>query len=153
MELMDFAGAWRLSRRIRHDDGAEASFEGVATLASDGVGLSWREEGMLRLPGRAPMTAARTYLWRPAPEGVAVHFEDGRPFHRIDLRCPRPADLHRCGADLYRVAYDLAAWPVWRACWRVDGPRHAYAIETRHEPLAGAAPIGHPLADAAEGRG
>lgn len=152
MALGDFAGLWRLTRHVAHDDGARASFEGRATLAPDGAGLRHVERGRLSLPGRPPMTATRTYLWRPAPEGVAVLFEDGRPFHVIDLSTPRPEAIHPCGADVYRVAYDLTAWPEWSAAWRVDGPRHAYAMVTRHAPLAGAAAIGHPAAEPAEGR-
>ncbi len=152
MELMDFAGIWRLTRRVAHDDGTRATFEGRAALAPDGEGLRYREEGVLRLPGHPPMTASRTYLWRPAPEGVAVLFEDGRPFHAIDLRTPRPEAAHPCGADLYRVSYDLSTWPRWSAAWRVDGPRHAYAMVSRHAPLAGGAAFGHVAADQREGR-
>ena len=150
--LWDFAGVWTLSRRIAHDDGTRASFTGRATLAPDGRGLRYDEEGLLSLPGRPPMTATRRHLWRPAPEGVAVLFADGRPFHRIDLSTPRPEAVHPCGADTYRVAYDLAAWPEWTAAWRVDGPRHAYGLVSRHAPLAGAGTIGHPPAGTAEGR-
>ena len=145
MELRDFEGAWSLDRRIRHDDGAEATCVGHATAVPDGAGLRWREEGRLRLPDGRSLAAHRTLLWRPAPEGVAVLFEDGRPFHRIDLASPAPRDEHLCAADLYRVAYDFASWPVWRMRWRVDGPRHAYAMETRHAPLAGGSRIGHPV--------
>ena len=148
MEMEDFAGVWRLSRRITHDDGTMGAFEGTATLAPDGVGLRYEEEGLLTLPGHPPMAASRAHLWRRAPEGVAVLFEDGRPFHRIDLSGPRPEAVHLCGADTYRVAYDLAAWPEWSAAWRVDGPRHAYRLVSRHAPLAGAAAIGHPAAEA-----
>ena len=148
MRLEDFAGAWRLSRVIVHDDGARGAFEGTATLAPDGAGLRHHEEGLLTLAGHPPIAAHRTYLWRPAPEGVAVLFEDGRPFHVIDLSGPRPEATHLCGADTYRVTYDLAAWPEWSAAWRVTGPRHAYRLVSRHTPLAGAAAIGHPAAEA-----
>ena len=152
MRLGDFAGRWRLTRRIVHDDGARAAFEGLATLAPDGEGLRYEEEGVLRLPGAPPMTATRTHLWRPAPEGVAVLFADGRPFHRIDLSAARPEAVHPCGADLYRVAYDFTAWPDWSAVWRVDGPRHAYRLASRHAPLAGRAALGHPPGEMQEGR-
>ena len=132
--------------------GWEASFEGRATLTPDGEGLVWREEGTLTLPGRPPLAAGRRYLWRPSAGGIAVLFEDGRPFHRIDLGQPRPSDLHRCGADLYRVAYDLRRWPRWSVAWRVDGPRHAYASRSLHAPLAGGGGIGHPRPVASEER-
>ena len=144
MELGDLAGAWRLVRRIRHDVGGGARFEGRATLAPDGAGLLYREEGALRLPGRAPMAAERTYLWRPGPGGVAVLFHDGRPFHAIPLAAARPEAVHLCGEDTYRVAYDLSAWPRWSQRWRVDGPRHAYAMVSRYAPLAGGGAMGHP---------
>lgn len=152
MELSDFVGGWRIERRIRHDAGGEAAFEGVAWLKPDGVGLAWREEGTLRMEGRPPLAATRRLLWRAeAPGVVAVLFEDGRPFHRIDLHEPRPADTHPCGRDLYRVAYDFTAWPRWTAAWRVDGPRHAYALVSRHAPLAGGGAIGHRKAEGSGG--
>lgn len=144
MELHDFEGAWSLDRVVRHDDGARASYAGRAAATPDGAGLRWREEGWLTLADGRRMAAHRTLLWRPGPGGVAVLFEDGCPFHRIDLTRADPGDEHLCAADLYRVSYDLSAWPVWRVRWRVDGPRHAYVSETRHAPLAGAAAMGHP---------
>ena len=150
MELWDFEGAWSLARRIRHDGGARASFEGRATLSREGSGLRYREEGVLRLAGGTAVAATRVYLWRPAPGGVAVRFEDGRPFHAIDLRRARPEAVHLCGADTYRVAYDLTAWPLWTARWRVDGPRHAYRLVTRHAPLAGGGEMGHPAGERQE---
>lgn len=151
MELGDFEGDWRIDRRVRHDAGGEAAFEGVARLEPDGEGLLWREVGRLTMDGRS-WEATRRLLWRPAPEGVAVLFEDGRPFHRIDLAQTRPTDAHPCGADLYRVAYDLTAWPEWSVVWRVDGPRHAYAMVSRHAPLAGARAMRHPPLEGSGGR-
>lgn len=150
LELRSFAGAWSLCRRVRHDAGWEAAFQGRLLLAPHGEGLRHLEEGTLRMPGRPPMEARRRLLWRPDPRGVAVLFADGRPFHRIDLRHARPKDVHPCGADLYRVAYDLSAWPRWSVRWRVDGPRHAYTMVTRHAPLAGAGAMGHAPAVARE---
>ena len=144
MELDDFEGCWRLDRRIRHDDSAEASFEGQAVAERGPSGLVWREEGRLTLPDGRVVAAERTLLWGDAPGGVAVRFADGRLFHRIDLGAVRPRAEHLCGADLYTVSYDFAAWPRWTARWRVDGPRHAYAMETRHAPLAGPGAMGHP---------
>lgn len=143
--LWDFEGAWAVARAIRHDDGRRAAFEGVARAGRDGEGLAWREAGRLAMDGRS-WEAERRTLWRPSPEGapeeVQVLFEDGRPFHRIDLREDRPAGTHPCGRDLYRVRYDFGAWPEWTATWRVDGPRHAYAMLSRHAPLAGEALAG-----------
>ena len=144
MALMDFAGRWRLVRSIVPDEGAEASFDGEAILIPDGEGLRYREAGLLRLPGQGAMTAERTHLWRPGPGGVAVAFEDGRPFHAIDLTRARPAATHLCGRDLYAVSYDLSDWPRWRTEWRVDGPRKAYRMLSRYTPLAGDPPMRHP---------
>lgn len=148
MERGDLIGAWRLSRRVRPDQGPMARLDGEARVAPEAGGLRYREAGLLRLPGHAPMTAGRSYLWRVVPGGIAVAFEDGRPFHVIDIAQARPEACHQCGADHYAVRYDLAGWPRWSSRWRVEGPRKAYTMVSRYAPLAGGEAIGHPAGDA-----
>jgi len=133
--LADFTGTWALARRI--DDrraGLTGLFEGQARFVPDGAGGLWMEEaGTLRYGDAPPMRATRAYRWRAAGRGrIAVAFDDGRPFHDFATDVPR-AD-HLCGADLYRVRYDFAGWPVWRAIWRVSGPAKDYTMASAFTP-------------------
>lgn len=124
-QLSDFVGSWRLSRRIVEADGRSATFAGTARFTPDGEGLIYREDGLLALPGTAaPIRAERRYLWREDGAGIVVLFDDGRPFHRFAPA--RPEAAHWCEPDDYRVRYDFSGWPVWRAEWRVTGPRKDY---------------------------
>lgn len=126
-ELTDFAGEWQIRRRIedRHA-GQEGRFEGVARLAADGV---WHETGTLEIGG-ARFPAERRYLWSEAEEGIAVAFADGRPFHQFSADAPEA--VHWCAPDDYRVCYDFTRWPVWRAEWRVSGPRKDYTMRSEY---------------------
>src|SRR5690606_37936472 len=80
--LEDFLGDWRLARTI--DDrraGEVGRFDGTARITGDGIRAVYEETGLLRLPGRAPMTATRRHLWTACATGVAIAFADGRAFH------------------------------------------------------------------------
>ena len=90
-------------------------------------GYAYAEEGTLIQPDAPPMTAKRAYCWRLVDGRVAVAFPDGRPFHAFDLT-PVAEAFHLCDPDTYRVAYDFRDWPVWRADWRVTGPRKDYRM-------------------------
>lgn len=137
--LQDFLGEWRLMRRITPAEGGEARFEGWARFTPAAEGLHYREEGELALPGLAPMRAERDYLWRAGAGGrIEVFFGDGRPFHGFDPAAPEAA--HWCDPDDYRVSYDFAAWPDWRAEWRVKGPRKDYRMVSTYTGRQGALP-------------
>lgn len=128
--LMEFAGPWRVERRI--DDrqaGAQGHFVGQALLAPDGAGLLYREEGLLSFPGMAPMQATRSYLWRTQADEIAVFFEDGRRFHVIG---ETGQDRHWCDPDIYDVHYDFSRWPEWSARWDVSGPRKDYTMVSHY---------------------
>ena len=93
------------------------------------------EEGWLALPGGgAPLRATRRYLWAADAAWLEVRFEDGRPFHTVPLDVARPEAAHDCAPDVYRVAYDFADWPRWRAVWRVTGPRKDYVMTSDYAP-------------------
>lgn len=131
--LLDFAGDWRVLRRI--DDrlsGRPGRFEGTALLTPEGEGLRYHEEGTLTLGDGPPLAAHRDYLWRPDNDGIAVLFADGRPFHRFVPEGRAPGTDHPCGRDLYRVTYDLTAWPAWTTEWTVAGPAKDYTMSTRY---------------------
>jgi hypothetical protein len=84
---------------------------------------------VLRLADQPEMTAERCYVWREGEDGsVEVRFEDGRFFHSFAPNEPAPTARHDCPPDHYEVRYDFYAWPHWRACWRVRGPRKDYEM-------------------------
>lgn len=129
--LPDFAGCWRLSRRITDRSGGQSGHaEGRVEFLRDGAALRYCETLTLYLPGQGPISGTRNYVWLPDPVGIAVTFDDGRPFHRIALGQGAPRDVHDCGADRYAVTYDFADWPVWAVTWEVTGPRKDYRMET-----------------------
>jgi hypothetical protein len=135
VSLAALEGRWRLTRVIRDADGSEATLEGVTLFRREGDRLVQEEEGWLTLPDRgAPLRATRRYLWSAGEGGLDVRFEDGRPFHTVPLHVGRPEADHDCAPDHYRVAYDFADWPRWRAVWRVTGPRKDYVMTSEYAP-------------------
>ena len=127
LRLADFIGDWRLKREVTEASGAQARFLGVARFVPEGAGLRCLERGELVLEGGARMHAERACLWREEGGRIHVSFADGRAFH--DFVPDGQADArHWCDPDDYRVAYDFSGWPVWRAIWRVRGPRKDYTM-------------------------
>ncbi|MFV0515606.1 MAG: DUF6314 family protein [Jhaorihella sp.] len=146
LTLSDFAGGWRLSRRIEDAHAGQViEAEGRASLTEDGEGrLCYLETLRLFPPGQAPLTGTRRYLWQAQAPGIAVRFEDGRPFHRIALGQADPGDVHDCPPDRYAVRYGFGQWPRWCTQWHVRGPRKDYAMwtEYRRDPSPGAGRVG-----------
>ena len=125
--LKDFIGAWRIDRTILHRDGTEGTFRGTATWQSDGDAALYAERGLLDLPGQGAFTAERRYRWTA---DLAVHFEDGRFFHRVPAEGGTAS--HWCDPDRYDVTYDFARWPDWSSLWQVRGPRKDYRMLSRY---------------------
>lgn len=131
MDLMGFAGRWRVQRLIldRHS-GRTGRFQGLAEFTACDNGLDYREDGLMQFPGVPPMQATRRYLWRETDGLVGVWFEDGRFFHAFDPSHPRPRAHHDCPPDVYDVTYDFRDPHRWSSRWDVRGPRKDHAIET-----------------------
>lgn len=128
-ELWDFEGVWQVARSI--DDarsGQQGGFDGTARFERDGEGLHYLEQGVMELGG-TKFQAERRYLWRTDDAGIAVFFDDGRPFHTIN---DTSTAAHWCDPDQYDVTYDFDSWPVWTAQWRVQGPRKDYVMVTTY---------------------
>lgn len=125
--LSDFVGAWRLEKVIRQQDGMAGRFAGEAVWDAAG---NYCEHGLLHFGDGPGFRAERRYIWR-AP--LAVYFEDGRFFHDVP---PLGGTAHHdCAPDTYRVVYDFATWPNWRALWTVTGPRKSYEMICSYSPL------------------
>ncbi|MFN3661747.1 DUF6314 family protein [Yoonia sp.] len=128
----DFAGDWRLARRIvdRHG-GMHGDFTGTAVLTLAGAdGLDYVEAGQMRFGDAPPMQATRRYHWQFRPGLVLVRFADGRDFHSFMPTGQAAGTDHPCGEDYYTVTYDFTRWPDWRATWVVTGPRKDYTSVT-----------------------
>lgn len=131
----DFAGVWRMTRRIADRLGPDGEFDGIAEMVADADnGLRYRESGRLALGSGPPMTAERRYLWRFFEGRVMVAFADGAPFHTFQPAGRVAGTDHPCGADLYRVRYDFHHWPAWQTEWTVIGPRKDYTSLTTYVP-------------------
>ena len=134
--LEEFAGEWTLRRMIMDRlSGRTARFAGTARYASAAEGLRCVEEGRLIWPGIAPLSGRRVCIWRAEGDGIAVEFEDGRPFHRFVPAGTADA-VHECAPDLYRARYDFVNWPKWGVRWSVRGPRKDYVMVSRYFRLS-----------------
>ena len=129
----DFLGSWLVERAIDdHRAGQKGRFEGAATFSPEGEAMRYREEGTLRLGAGPALRASRENRWRWRGGEVEVLFADGRPFHRFVPWGQGAGTDHPCGADLYRVRYDFAAWPSWSTEWAVGGPAKDYRMRTAY---------------------
>ena len=127
--LADFAGDWRLDRRIEDALGAPARFEGRASWTPCAEGLLLLETGTLTIEGQGSFAAERRYLWA---DDLNVCFDDGRFFHQVPARGGDTE--HWCDPDRYLVHYDFTGWPRFTTTWQVAGPRKSYrmvAVYTR----------------------
>lgn len=132
-QLSDFTGNWNISRLIDDKKSNQTgTLEGTARLEPGGYesGLIYREEGTLDFGESSKMEATRVYLWQSHARGIAVHFQDGKDFHIIELDRFMPDAQHFCAPDMYHVSYDFTHWPKWRAVWRVQGPKKDYRMTT-----------------------
>lgn len=126
--LEDFAGRWRLEKRISAEGQAPARFEGHAEWVPVAEGLAYTEHGQLWVGAAAPLEAERRYLWRA---GLAVFFDDGRFFHTVPAQGGRAH--HSCPPDKYVVDYTFETWPSFTATWHVTGPRKNYVMTALYE--------------------
>jgi hypothetical protein len=128
------AGRWTIERAI---NGRPGAFTGTARFVPEEPdGIRWEEEGRLELDAyRGPATRTLHLVGRDAPS--AVRFDDGRPFHALDLRGGRWHAEHLCGEDVYRGEYVVESDDTLRVTWHVDGPGRADVIESVYRRAAG----------------
>ena len=124
-----FQGRWIVSRVITdHRAGQTGHFEGEARITPSSGPHEYFETGTLEM-GTARLQATRRYLWSPDPDGIAIAFDDGRPFHIITDSAKAE---HFCDPDQYDVSYDFTNWPDWSSVWSVSGPRKSYVMTTHY---------------------
>ena len=131
-------GRWAIDRRVRGlRGGRDATFTGTAEIGPDADAsgsLAWREEGLLQ---SAAHTGRATRVLRIVPAGEAweVLFEDGRPFHPLDLRTGRCDVVHLCGADHYAGTVRVDGTDALEVRWRVTGPAKEMEIVSAYRRI------------------
>ena len=134
ISLADLAGRWALDRRI--DDrraGLTGRLSGTCVWRAEGEGFVQHETGVLHYGDAPPIRAERRYLWRAEGDGLAVFFEDGRPFHRLGPG--RTSDRHVCTPDTYDVTYVFDGVDAFSTTWVVTGPRKDQLIHSLYTRL------------------
>jgi hypothetical protein len=128
-------GAWQLGRVL--DDrrsGTQGQFTGralVLPVAGQAAVLSYAESGELRFGGHTGPAGRRLAL-RGRPDGtVDVRFTDGRFFFLLDLRNGGWQAEHGCGADHYRLTYQVLGADLLEERWQVRGPAKDYTAVAR----------------------
>jgi hypothetical protein len=109
--------------------GRSGAFTGTARFEPAGDGLRWTEEGRVRYGGHEG-PAGRRLAIVPGGDGWRVEFEDGRPFHPLDLDGGRVE--HLCGEDRYAGSYRLRDRDTLDVRWRVTGPGKDLEIATTY---------------------
>ncbi|EST21604.1 DUF6314 family protein [Streptomyces roseochromogenus] len=134
--LAFLAGRWRVERSVRDlASGDDGCFSGAALFSAPaGGGLLHEESGTFTWQGVArPATRTLRFLPGSAPGTADVRFEDGRPFHALDLTSGRYVADHPCAADLYRGEFTVRDADHWRSVWRVRGPAKDLVLTTDYE--------------------
>ncbi|WP_136441255.1 DUF6314 family protein [Pacificoceanicola onchidii] len=133
LTIRDFAGLWTYERFIDDRTGlGEGHGKGEAIFTEVAGEMRYDESGTLSFAATPEMKNTRRYLWRPAARGADVFFDDGRPFHSVDLGQGKPQAAHWCDPDQYDVTYDFSRWPEWSSTWVVKGPRKDYKMTTTY---------------------
>lgn len=130
-KLVSFlTGSWDVVRDLRHGD-ERGGFAGTATFSREGDGLAWVETGELRLESYVG-PATRRLAIVPFAGTWEVRFDDGRPFHPLDLERGRCDAVHHCGPDLYEGEYVVLGDGALDVTWRVTGPAKDQEIVSRY---------------------
>jgi len=125
-------GDWVIRRSLEDSlRGARGIFDGRASFTPDTEGgLAYREEGRLALGGFETL-AHQSYLYAfPVAHRAEVRFDDGRPFHDLDLSAGLWEAEHLCVADLYRGRFRAEGPERWSVVWTVAGPRKEQRLES-----------------------
>ena len=125
-------GAWQVTRLGW--DGVPARTMrlcGTARFSTCALGLLFEERGRISA-GDYVGEAAQRYVFHIASASMAtVCFEDGRPFHHLDLETGLARVQHDCPPDRYEGRYRVLAPTCWLLSWRVTGPRKNQRLTSR----------------------
>jgi hypothetical protein len=123
-------GDWSIDRAV---NGRLGAFRGQALFIKDDAGgLIWQETGRLCL-GDFSGEARRSLAILPERSGWTVVFEDGRPFHALDLRTNRCSVKHFCGSDVYRGSFTVTGTDGFTSRWVKSGPDGTETIQSAYK--------------------
>lgn len=131
------AGSWSLERTIEdRGNDQRGTVRGTAEFVADGSGIRWIEHGTVQLAGYVG-EASRELEIVPDPvgDGWLVRFDDGRPFHPLDLRSGSCDAVHPCRADRYVGQVRATSSASFEVDWQVTGPAKDQRIRTRYARL------------------
>ena len=130
-DLADYLPGRGSVERALRDGERRGRFAGEATFALDGDGLLWDEHGEVALGDHVGPARRRLRLVR-SDDAWEVRFEDGRPFHRLDLSAGRWSAGHDCRADRYDGAFEVLGGDAFDIAWEVHGPAKDQRIVSRY---------------------
>ena len=135
-----FEGSWRIVREI--DDrraGARYEMHGTGTFApapGEPDALVYDEE-VVWTPAGQTLTATRRYLIAGIGDAAAeLLFDDGRPFHALDLAAGTCPIHHDCPPDTYAGEYRVLDRDRFTVRWTVTGPRKNSVLFTTFTRMA-----------------
>lgn len=134
------SGTWEIERAlVDHASGQVGTLRGTATFIPTSEGALRHEEHGELSWGLHHGSASRAWSLVPAggPGGFDVYFEDGRFFHRLDLRTGSWTAEHLCGDDVYAGSFWIETNEGWAYSWTVIGPRKRLELTTRLTRRAG----------------
>lgn len=125
-------GAWRIERDILAAGRPAGRFTGSGRFEPDAEiagRLRYVEHGTLQL-GDHTGPASRDLGYVVSGPTAQVVFDDGRPFHDLDLRTGVHEVEHPCRADRYHGRFEVLSLDRWRHTWTVIGPAKDHRIVT-----------------------
>lgn len=126
----DGAGRWSVVRELADLRGGLAGrFEGVASFGRVGTAIWWDEAGELDWPTHHGEAGRRLFVVADGAQ-ARVHFDDGRPFHSLDLTNGRCDLAHDCAPDLYTGELTVTSDDEWHVAWDVEGPAKRLTIRS-----------------------
>ena len=126
------SGTWRLVRLAFDGTPPRAMrLYGTATFTASDGGLLCEERGTMTAAAYRGEAFRRTFYRIDAASAATAFFEDGRPFHALDLGAGRALVRHDCPPDLYEGRYRVLSPACWLLTWRVTGPRKHQVIASR----------------------
>ena len=112
--------------------GASGTFNGSATFTPHDGNLRYEEAGRLRF-GDYGDTAFRRYDFSfPGTATAQVFFDDGRPFHDLDLSSGGWRTEHFCDPDHYDGFFQAISDNAYVCQWAISGPKKDLILHTTY---------------------
>lgn len=126
-------GPWRIERRIADlHSGTTGRLTGEARFVPAPGRLRYDERGTLVFDAYRGAAGQGHWFALDRLGAADVQFDDGRPFHRLDLSSGRADVVHNCPPDHYQGRYRVGGQHRWTLTWLVRGPRKRVLIGTRY---------------------